>query len=133
MTPRKVLAIAGLILIVPMIGIIRAQMNPPGGNTFENWSRIGIATLLVIVPAVISGKLWQPLPAWLADHRTANYYTGTAVSTKKTRQRALVQYKEITARETDAKHERERLIAIYEQAYREGLNAQLGAHDKDAG
>ena len=124
MTARKVFAIVALLLIVPMIAMIRAQMTPDTGSTLESWSRLGVGTLLVIIPAFISEALWRSLQGWVPDHRLANYYATTAVATTKTRQRALLQYKAITNQAADVEHERTRLLALYEQAYREARNAQ---------
>jgi hypothetical protein len=124
MTPRKILALVALVGIVPAIAIIRLQMTPNAGGTAASLSSIALFVTMVIIPAFISEHLWRKLQGWIPEHRTANYYTATAVATTKTRQRALLQYKEITTGEADYKHHKERLLALYEQAYREGLNAQ---------
>ncbi len=123
MTLRKWLALVALVGIVPAIAIIRLQMTPTAGGTAASMSSIALFVTMVIIPAFISEHLWRKLQGWVPEHRIANYYAANAVATTKTRKRALLQYKEITTRQTDSEHERARLLAIYEQAYREGLNA----------
>lgn len=126
MNPKKIIASILLLLITVCIVTVRHQTTTgDSGSAWGDLSRAGLFTVMTIIPAFISERLLRKIREILPNHRTAHHLDGSITITSKERQRALLQYQEITTAQKALEHERDRRRAIYDQAYRQA-KARLG-------